>query len=317
MQAPKLATIHYSSSYKKRSATAKKFKRDFNYWLLKNGFLLGSTLPLSWLQCLGRSLGKLAFLLLKRERKIVKDQLKMAFPDIHSAQRDIWTYECFQHFGSLLFEVLATRQICQNLNQYLTVYGEEYLEEGFQRGRGTIILGIHLGNWEAFISYFSQTPYRLKVVATQMYDDRLNQILENLRKSSNTVSLPRNQEGGWRMILDSFKKNECFAVLIDQDTNVPSCFVPFFDHLAKTPTIAARLALKTGALVVSSNIVRQSDGHFVLELERVGAFDKQHDDVESVTTKFNQHIETMIRRTPAQWSWFHRRWKSKPEQIEA
>ena len=39
-----------------------------------------------------------------------------------------------------------------------------------------------------------------------MYDSRLNQILEDLRKSPNTVSLPRNQEGGWRMILDSFKK---------------------------------------------------------------------------------------------------------------
>ena len=104
-------------------------------------------------------------------------------------------------------------------------------------------------------------------------------------------------------------------MLIDQDTNVPSCFAPFFDHLAKTPTIAARLALKTGALVVSSNIVRKSDGCFVLELERVGIFDKQDDNIQSVTTKFNQHIETMIRQTPSQWAWFHRRWKTKPEQI--
>ena len=164
-QTSKLATIHYSSSYKNRSATAKKFKRALDYRLIQVGFWLGSHLPLRWLQFLGRTLGKLAFWILKRERTIVKDQLKMALPDIHLAQRDIWTYECFQHFGSLLFEVLATKQIRQNLKQHLTVHGEEHLEEGFQRGRGTIILGIHLGNWEVFISYFSQTPYTLKVVA--------------------------------------------------------------------------------------------------------------------------------------------------------
>ena len=110
------------------------------------------------------------------------------------------------------------------------------------------------------------------------------------------------------------------VLAIDQDTNVLSTWIPFFGIPAKTPVGAAVFALKTGAAVVSYNVIRQTDGTFKMRFETLGNFVRQHhemeQDVYAVTRKMNLHLEQRIRENPQQWAWFHRRWRHRPSEDE-
>ncbi len=35
-------------------------------------------------------------------------------------------------------------------------------------------------------------------------------------------------------------------------------------------------------------------------------------DIEALTAAFNEHLEAEIRDYPADWVWFHKRWRSRP-----
>ena len=59
---------------------------------------------------------------------------------------------------------------------------------------------------------------------------------------------------------------------------------------------------------------RSSDGRSISKIQPVdcessGDFDR---DVERITAEMTGMIETEIKKTPEQWLWLHRRWKTKP-----
>ncbi len=311
--------ISYQSFNKKRSLWRKKLQRNLEYQILRLGAFLGRNLPFHTLQNLGKGLGWLAYRVLKKERSIIEQQLGWVFPDISLQQRDQWTRECFLHFGRLLFEILGMDHLEAEAHQRFVVHGAELLKEGKDAGKGTIVLGLHLGNWEALVPYLMTTEYIAKVAVTPLYDERLNDFFVQLRQRGNIQLIQRGRPEAVRAILKCFKQNEIFFVLIDQDTDVSSMFVPFFGRPAQTPIVASNLALKTGATVLSAAVARREDGRFDVHLERVGQFyvsSPTQRDIYEVTLKFNQHIEQLIRRYPAQWAWFHRRWRHRPTEAD-
>ena len=313
----KESEISYQAFKKTKPSWTKKGRRNLEYYALLAGIGLGKRLSLQNLQKLGRGVGKMAYHLLKKDRGIVAQQLALAFPDISEQQRQQWTRECFLHFGQMLFEILGIEQVYSQSEEWFNVSGEEFLREGKERGKGTIILVTHLGNWEFLVPYFAQTGYPAKIAVASIDDKRLNEFIVNLRQKGNMEVIQRGQPKASRAILECFKQNEIFFVLIDQDTEVSSIFVPFFGIAAQTPVVASNLAMKTGALVLSATAFRQPSGKFDVQIERVGTFEKkkiEKQDVFAVTAQFNRHIEQIIRRAPPQWVWFHRRWKHRPTQ---
>ena len=309
--------ISYQRFEKKRPQWTKKFRRDLEYYSLRAGIALGNRLSFELLQFLGKCLGGSAYYLLWKDRGIVEQQLALVFEDIPLTLRKKWTFECFLHFGQMLFEILGVDRWFYQSTQRIKVRGEELLQEGYERGKGTIVLGAHIGNWELLPYYFERNGFSAKVAVTPIYDERLNEFFIKLRQRGGITLIPRGAPQSAREILQCFKKNEIFFVIIDQDTDVSSMFVPFFDIPAQTPIVAASLALKTGALVLSAMVIRLPHGQFEVQIERVGVFEKKkanRRDLYDVSLQFNLHLEDIIRRYPSQWAWFHRRWKHRPSQ---
>ena len=139
-------------------------------------------------------------------------------------------------------------------------------------------------------------------------------------ENGNMEILRRGTSAAIRKLLGCLRNKEVLVLAIDQDTNVLSTWVPFFGIPAKTPVGAAVFALKTGAAVVSYNVIRQTDGTFKMRFETLGTFVRQHhemeQDVYAVTRKMNLHLEQRIRENPQQWAWFHRRWRHRPSEEE-
>jgi len=101
------------------------------------------------------------------------------------------------------------------------------------------------------------------------------------------------------------------ALLIDQDTRGAGVFVPFFGLPARTPPGPAVLALRSQVAVLTVFIRRRPDGGHTIAFERVPLPPRGRDTVVALTARLTAAIEAAIRAAPADWVWWHRRWRSE------
>ena len=310
----------YDEFKKNRPAWTTFIRRGLEYILFRFGLYLGKKLSISQLQNLGKGIGNLAYHVLRKDRGIVIKQLKLIFPELNRTKREQWTKECFRHFGQMLFEFLCLQQIINNQDNLIRIENEAALTNAVNEGKGVILLGMHMGNWELITAYAKRTGLFMTAATANFPDQRINQLMINQRKLENMEIMPRGTGMSSRKLFRCLKNKNILILIIDQDTNVPSTWVPFFGIPSKTPVGASIFALKTGASVVSYNVIRENDGTFRLKFETLGIYGRNHpsmeQDVYSVTRKINQHLEQRIRENPQQWAWFHRRWRHQPSSEE-
>ena len=316
----KILESTYDKFKKNRPAWTTSLRREVEHGIFCFGLFLGKVISLTQLQKLGRGFGSLAFLVLRKDRGIVEKQLELIFPEIDAEKRRQWTQECFGHFGQMLFEFLSLPQIFHNEANLLQVENDEALKNAIKAGKGVILLAMHTGNWELISAYAHRTGLKMSASTTNFPDPRINKLIENQREHVNMSILRRGSPGSIKKLLRCLRNKEVLVLAIDQDTNVLSTWAPFFGIPAKTPVGAAVFALKTGAKVVSYNVIRQADGTFKMTFETLGSFVRQRpemeQDVYAVTRKLNLHLERRIREKPEQWAWFHRRWRHRPSEEE-
>src|SRR4029434_1371345 len=83
---------------------------------------------------------------------------------------------------------------------------------------------------------------------------------------------------------------------------------PFFGRLASTSSLAAMLALRTGAVLIPGAVHSAGPGRWRLVTDpSVEVIER---DTDKVTAQLNVVLEAQIRRQPADWFWVHNRWKT-------
>ncbi len=263
---------------------------------------------------LGGGLGSAAYIILYKERRKALDHLQQAMGGERSPDecRRI-TLRSFQNLGRTFFEVLNLDRLTRgDLDRLVRFEGEEALKAAASLGRGVIFVTAHIGNWE-LLGLAVAMRYPLAVVAAPIYDPRMEEIMIHLRAAHGIETLVRNRPGYLKRLIAMLRKGGVVGLLIDQDTKTDGVFVPFFHREAYTPSGAASLAYRTGASVVVGFIVREDRGrhriivHGPLVLSQTGDTDR---DIQDQTARFTKVIEEQIRKTPEQWIWMHRRWRT-------
>ena len=286
----------------------------FSLWAALAGLrFLSRWIPWSPGLAFGGWLGAIAYVILRTERRKALHHLQQALAGERSPEecRRI-AFQSFRNLGRTFFEVLNLDRLKrEDLDRLVRFEGEESLKAAASLGRGVIIVGGHVGNWELFALAVAMR-YPLAVVAAPIYDPRVEEIMVRLRAAHGIETLVRNRPGALKRLITMLRRGGVVGLLIDQDTKTDGVFVPFFHREAYTPTGAASLAFRTGASVAVGFIVREGRGrHRVvicgpLTLSRSGDLDR---DVRDQTARFTKMIEDQIRRTPEQWIWMHRRWR--------
>jgi KDO2-lipid IV(A) lauroyltransferase len=204
----------------------------------------------------------------------------------------------------------------QGLNNFVTVEGFHHLEKARAKGKGTIFLSGHFGNWELLAAWVVQNGIPLKVIGRPAYDPRLDEMLVDVRNKAGYTNIPRGK--GTKEMVRSLKRGYALGLLIDQDTRVKGVFVSFFDRPAHTAIGPVILSQKFGAPIVPIFIRLREDLTYhvhcgeELSLENTG--DKERDLIVN-TQKCSDVYERIIRRFPDQWVWMHRRWKKQPASV--
>jgi KDO2-lipid IV(A) lauroyltransferase len=271
--------------------------------------------PLSFDTWLGAGLGRIAYSVLKTERTKGVNNILKAFP----GKDRLWAQEqlkkSFEGFGRSIMELVKLDTMVRHIDDYIRVENFGAFEQALAKGKGILWITGHIGNWELMPVYFARKGYETYVVAKQLYDPRMDGLINRIRETYGVHPVLRGSTGSGKKILRALRSNAILGMLIDQDTDVQGVFVNFFGDKAFTPRGASDLALKAGAGVVAGFITRTDHGHHVITLHDPIVpltTSNYENDVLSLTQAMTDAIEQHIRQHPSDWVWMHSRWAKRP-----
>jgi KDO2-lipid IV(A) lauroyltransferase len=295
----------------------RRFRRLVTYGAIRATLLFLRIPPLRVARALGAALGLLAHVLVPGERRRARAQLAQAMPDLAPAEVRRTVRACFAHLGRSAAEVAQIDRIRRRFDRHVIFpdEGRRAIEEALARGRGVLVAAGHVGNWELMGFYFAWRGYPVRTLARSLADPRLSAYVRAFRESRGVRTILRHEEGASRAMIQTFRDGAILGFFLDQDTDVPGVFVPFFGRAAWTPKGAGALAVRTGCDVVVATMARQPDGRHLLTVEPIPieTTGDREEDVLRITADLTARIEAAVRRQPAQWVWMHRRWKTQPE----
>ena len=298
-----------------RPPVFKRVKRFVRYCVIRVAIAVLSLLPIRLASGMGKLFGAFAALVARKERRKAVESLRTAFPQLSEGELQTRATKCFKHLGQCAFELVCIQQLDRRLNEFIEwpAGSRAALDAALARKKGVLFVSGHVGHWEMLARTVALHGYPCQTIAKETTDPRTTALIERFRASGNLKSIWRGQSGAARSMLKALKSGEILGMLIDQDTDVQSVFVPFFGKPAKTPRAAADLAIRTEAAVILGFCQRVGPLKYRIDMREVPL--PQGDDeaaVVKLTTDMSHGIEDAIRSAPEQWVWMHRRWKSQP-----
>lgn len=281
--------------------------------LIKLALHFGALLPLPLLALLGWLAGQAFSWIPNRHARVTRVNLGRCFPELSERERSrlqrrslIETAKTFVESPKIL---LAPPQ--RILSLIHSVNGVEGVERALAAGRGVIILGPHLGNWEIGGLYCSS-----RFPMTTMYRPQRNATINQLMLAGRQglqARLVSADAQGLKAQLQALKRGELIAALPDHSPAKGSgLFAPLFAVQAYSPVIAARLAGKTGAAVFWGWSERRPwGGGFDLFFRQAGS-DIGDADLKRAVSSMNRDLESVIRARPEQYWWSYKRFRRRP-----
>lgn len=265
--------------------------------------------PLAVLHALGAGLGWLVWLASARYRAHFRANVAQAGLPFEAARPAI--AEAGRFVGEL--PRLWMRPRAQSCLGNVRVQGQAHAEQAFAQGRGVIFFGPHCGSFELGPQALAELYGPLTAIYRPARKAWLARLESFARDRKNLAVVPASLSG-IRLMHQALKANQAVAMLTDQ---VPpeglGIWAPFFGRPAYTMTLAARLALQSGAalLPVSCERLPRGRGYFLKIWPAVaGLQTREKADMLQAVTRINQAIEAIVLSQPGQYLWGYARYKT-------
>jgi KDO2-lipid IV(A) lauroyltransferase len=186
------------------------------------------------------------------------------------------------------------------------------VETAYAAGKGVLFLTPHLGCFEvtaqALTASFSAKFGPLTVLYRPSRKEGLGQVMEATRARPGLETAPTTL-AGVRQMIKALRAGKAVGLLPDQ---VPpegmGQWTPFFGKPAYTMTLAARLALQTGAKLMVIWGERLPWGHgYRIHASELNT--PEAADVDVLVLQINQAMERLILSRPDQYLWGYARYK--------
>ncbi|PWJ42031.1 lysophospholipid acyltransferase family protein [Sediminitomix flava] len=297
----------------------KKAFRTFKYEILYTFVLLFSgltrVLPRFAALQLYSVIGRLSYLMFKKDREVTLKNLQFAFgaekntQEINKIAKRSWI-----NLSKSLMEFVRYKNIksIEDYKKFIEIKGLEHVEEAQKRGQGVFIMTSHFGPFEICLYIFALLGYKIASTGSPLKYKKLHDLLVENRSRNGAEYFERNKAS--IKMLRQLKSGNLMGVLIDQDTSkIQHTFINFFGKECATPSGPATLLVKTGAAVVPMHIIRNEDDSLILEIQPYRTYQKD-DDVKAVTQELHNLTEEIVRLHPDQWVWMHDRWRTRPSE---
>ena len=280
------------------------------YWGVRIGIAivrLVNFLPLRLQLVFGRGLGRLAYLVSRRDRRVAQVNIDMCLPEMPIHERRKILKAHFASLGCALFETgLVWWASDARLKRLIRIEGLEHLQAALARGKGALMLSAHFTTLE-----MGARALTLIGPTSVMYLTPSNDLIAELSRrgrSRHTVQAVTSEQ--IRELLQNLKQNLPVWYAPDQRfTDKSSELVPFFGIPAASNVATSRLARISGATVLPYFPERRADNRgYIVRIHPPWENFPSKDPIAD-TQRFHALIEASVRRHPDQYLWAYKRFR--------
>lgn len=262
--------------------------------------------------------GKAAWRLSSKHRTRAMEHVRRSFPDwserrVRSVARESMSSLMYMGVELLLSPRLITPQRWQRHIRLANM--RQGLRMLIERPTGMIFVTGHFGNWEVVGYTMATLGFAGYAVARPLDNPYINDYVMGVRQRNGLTILDK---GGASMHMDELlERGDYVSFIADQDAGRRGLFVDFFGRKASTFKSIALMAMSHNVPVIVGYGRRVGlDFTFEIGIEQVITPDQwatQHDPLTWITQQYTWALERVVRRTPEQYLWAHRRWKHRPK----
>lgn len=285
--------------------------RYWPIWLVLVGMRLLAFCPYRMQLAVGRMLGRLAGLVLRKRRHIAATNLSLCFPQLDTAARKALLRRHFESLGMTLIEHgLGWWASTETVEKLVEVRGADHLRQAMTEGRGVVLVAGHFASLEVTGRAFRLLFPSVAALYRSSRNPFIDEILKRLRHKSVPLLIPKQNMRG---MVRALRQGIPVWYAPDQSyRGEMSALLPFCGEPAMTNTALSDIVRIGKATVVPVVPRRLPDGRgYVLEIfPALENFPGESPEADAL--RVNALIEAQIREIPEQYYWVHRRFKGRP-----
>jgi KDO2-lipid IV(A) lauroyltransferase len=279
---------------------------------------LAARLPLSWIRFLGVFLGFLAYVSNKKRRDITRSNMAQAFPELADSALTALVKAHFRASGIALFDrVWLWFAPLPMVYERLELQGFEHLPSTYDdKGEKAILFVPHFVGLEAAGPAWQAAcearglPHPKLCIVYQQPRSAAELALYQAGRGRYASLKQFTRQQGIRPILKAIKDGATYHCSPDQDFgNKDAVFVDFFGKPAATLTVLPKLGVMLTTPIVPLVVCIAAKGYTVQALPTMHVIG--HSTLEINCLKMNAELESWIKKTPEQYMFSHRRYKTQ------
>jgi KDO2-lipid IV(A) lauroyltransferase len=254
--------------------------------------------------------------LLGVRRQIVYENLRIAFPAMSASERDAITWRMWRHLFLMAAEIAHTpRKVHEtNWREHSRIVNLELFVRTLLSGRPLVLISAHFGNFELGGYLMGLFGFPTYTVARRLDNPYLDRFVNDFRGRTGQFMLPKR--GSREMIQSVLESGGILTLLGDQAAGEKACWVEFFGRPASTHKAVALFSLGSGAPTMVS-YARRLDQPLHYEVGPEAICDPlepgfEFGSIPLLAQWYTDHLERLVRKSPDQYWWLHRRWKGQP-----
>ena len=270
-------------------------------------------MPLSWRYGISRFMSDRVYNWGPNIGKNIRSNIRHVLgPDASESEVDRVSRQCARNTGRYYADVVGMHgmDIKQFWDEEMTIDGVHYLDEAKAAGRGVIIASAHYANPEFAVQGLAAIGIKVFALVEPLEPPELGRLMRGLRTVHGHIYEPVSF-AAIRDALTWLRNAGVLAILIDRDIQKRGIVLDFCGALARFPTGAVDLAMRTNAMLLPG-WVRRTGGFKMytrlgppLEMIRTG---DREADLRTNTAALLALFEKHLKEDPGQWSVLDRIW---------
>lgn len=293
------------------------FRYRLRYFLVRNLILglgkIAAVLPdkFTYRVCVGLTVQ--AERRFPKYRRLARRHLEIAFGAEKSPEEiDAILHQTYINYGKNLAEFLMLPHKSKEWIEKHANFDDPNwrIRTEFQKGRGIIALGAHFGSWELVNARIGLYHYPVVGVVRAQRDAFMSRFIMETRSKWGNEFIFR-MRGIKEECVRLLDQGKILCLLADQHSS-RGVWVKFFGKPAKTAAGPAGIAMKRGQPVVPSFPARNPDDTvtlYVLDPINMRDTGNYEEDLVYNVQQCNDVIEAFARKHPAEYFWWHQRWR--------
>jgi len=253
------------------------------------------------------------FYLVGYRKKVVSDNIKLAFPEKSRKELQTITKKFFMHLCDLIFESVKAFSISEKeIFKRYSYKNPEVLNDIVNQGRSIAIVGAHQSNWEWSVNMALITNINCFGAYNKLGNKYFDKVIKDSRqkfgftgyKTSNTIAaMTEHTTNG---------KQGLYVLLSDQSPQISKTFYwsEFMGVKVPIHTGAEMLSKKFNLAIIHYSARKVKRGYYEAEFTLITDSPNDFKDYQ-ITDKYITLTETEIRKNPEFYLWSHKRFKHR------